>query len=134
MTSTNPGQATFPLNKPGWHWEVGSGRCEVQLLAYSMGRELVVCLYNENAHLGAIAVGEYDPASGRASTSVITRTGHKDDAVAAEAAHTIAKATRNAVCVMAGIHIDNVTPQEIQQVVENCRVAVGKLVEKITLS
>ncbi len=132
MTSTNPGQATFPLNKPGWHWEVGNGRCEVRLLAFSMGQELVVCLYNGNAHLGAIAVGEYDPVSGRASTSVITRTGHKDDAVAVETAHTIAKATRNAVCVMAGIHIDNVTPQEIQQVVENCREAVGELVEKIT--
>ena len=101
----------------------------MQLLAFSMGNELVVCLYNENAHLGAIAVGEYDPASGRASTSVITRTGHKDDAVAAEAAHTIAKATRNAVCVMAGIHIDNVTPQEIQQVVENGREIITKLVD-----
>ena len=97
-----------------------------------MGNELVVCLYNENAHLGAIAVGEYDPVSGRASTSVITRTGHKDDAVAAEAAHTIAKATRNAVCVMAGIHIDNVTPQEIAQVVENCRDVVGRLIATIT--
>lgn len=104
----------------------------MQLLAFSMGKELVVCLYNENAHLGAIAVGEYDPTSGRASTSVITRTGHKDDAVAAEAAHAIVKAIRNAVCVMAGIHLDNVTPQEIQQVVENCRGAVGKLVAKIT--
>jgi len=128
MTSTNPGQATFPLNRPGWHWEVGNGRWEVQLLAYYMGKELVVCLYNGNAHLGAVAVGEYDPASGRASTSVITRTGHKDDAVAAEAAHTIAKATRNAVCVMAGIHIDNVTPQEIVQVVENCREIIANLV------
>ena len=100
----------------------------MQLLAYYMGKELVVCLFNGNAHLGAIAVGEYDPVSGRASTSVITRTGHKDDAVAAEAAHTIAKATRNAVCVMAGIHIDNVTPQEIQQVVENCREIITNLV------
>ena len=100
----------------------------MQLLAYYMGKELVVCLFNGNAHLGAIAVGEYDPVSGRASTSVITRTGHKDDAVAAEAAHTIAKATKKAACVMAGIHIDNVTAQEIQQVVENCREVVGKLV------
>lgn len=132
MTSTNRGPATFLLNKPGWQLEVGRGRCAVQLLAFSMGNELVVCLFNENAHLGAIAVGEYDSASGRASTSVITRTGHKDDAVAVDAAHTIAKATRNAVCVMAGIHLDNVTPQEIQQVVENCRGVVGKLVAKVT--
>lgn len=104
----------------------------MQLLAFFLGKELVVCLYNENAHLGAVVVGEYDPVSGRASTSVITRTGHKDDAVAVEAAHTIAKATRQAVCVMAGIHIDNVTPQEIQQVVENCKGVVAKLVTAIT--
>lgn len=104
----------------------------MQLVAFSLGNELVVCLYNENAHLGAAAVGEYDPASGRASVSVITRTGHKDDAVAAEAAHAIAKATQNAVCVMAGIHLDDIIPQEVVRVVENCRGVVGKLLRTLT--
>lgn len=103
------------------------------MLAFSLGNELVACLYNETAHLGAAAVGEYDPASGRASVSIITRTGHKDDSVAAEAAHTIAKATKHAVCVMAGIHLDNITPQEIAKIGENCRRVVGELVTELTL-
>ncbi|MBI4288849.1 MAG: hypothetical protein HY671_10525 [Chloroflexi bacterium] len=103
----------------------------MQLLAFPMGNELVVCLYNDAAHLGAAAVGEHDPASGRASVSVITRTGHKDDAVAVEAAHTIAKAAKRAVCVMAGIHLDDITPQEIVQIGENCRGVVGELVSRL---
>lgn len=103
----------------------------MQLLAFSIGKELAVCLYNQNAHLGAVAVGEYDPASGRASTSVITRTGHKDDAIALEVAHDIAKATRQGVCVMAGIHVDDITPQEIARVVENCRGVVGEMIAMI---
>lgn len=133
MTSTSPGWGRFPLNRPGWRLEAGEGRCRVQLLAFPLGDEMVVCLYNEAAHLGAAAVGEYDAASGRASVSVITRPGHKDDAVAAEAAHAIAKATKHAVCVMAGIHLDRITPQEIAKIGDNCRRVVEEVVAGLTL-
>ena len=55
----------------------GEGRTKVSLLAYRMASDLVLCIYNENAHIGAVAVGEYDHNEKRASTSVITRLGHK---------------------------------------------------------
>ena len=38
----------------------GQGRTKVNLSAYNMGTDLIVCIYNENAHIGAVAVGEYD--------------------------------------------------------------------------
>ena len=60
----------------------GEGRTKVNLLAYNMGNDLVVSIYNKNAHIGAVAVGEYDHQEKRASVSVITRMGHKDDAIA----------------------------------------------------
>jgi len=64
----------------------GEGRMSVMLSAQWLGRDLVIHTYNENAHVGAIALGDYDPDSGRASTSVITRLGHKDDVVTQKAA------------------------------------------------
>jgi hypothetical protein len=67
--------------------KTGKGRTKVSLSAQRMGRDLIVYLFNEQAHLGAIAVADYSKDENRASTSVITRLGHKDDAVASNAAH-----------------------------------------------
>jgi len=108
----------------------GEGRTKINLASYSMGNDLVVFIYNENTHIGAVAVGDYDHGAQRASTSVITRLGHKDDAVAQEAAHSISKHTKKPVCVIAGIHLDNINKKEIDEIVENA----SNLVEEFTAS
>lgn len=100
----------------------------MSLLAYHMGSDFVVCIYNENAHVGAVAVGDYCHEEKRASVSVITRLGHKDDVLAQEAAHAISKATRKPVCVIAGVHLDGITRQEIDEIVKNSRKVVDKLI------
>jgi hypothetical protein len=105
----------------------GEGRTQVKLMASNMGNDLIVTIRNENAHLGAVAVGEYDHEHERASVSVITRLGHKDDAVAQRAAYAISKLTRKPVCVIAGIHLDNITGEEIDKILENSSTAVEEL-------
>ncbi|MFC1971746.1 hypothetical protein ACFLV0_07510 [Chloroflexota bacterium] len=87
----------------------GEGRGEVSLWADSSGEALVAMLYNSAVHIGAVAVGEYDSANDRASVSVITRLGHKDDIVAYRAAHTISKVTHKPVCV-SDINLFNLFP------------------------
>lgn len=69
----------------------GKGRNKVNLLANNLGNDLVAYIYNVKAHIGAVAVGEYDFEHKRASVSVITRLGHKDDALAQRAAYLISK-------------------------------------------
>lgn len=108
----------------------GEGRTRVNLWAHYMGSHLIVYLYNENAHIGAVAVGEYDDREKRASTSVITRLGHKDDVVAQKAAYLITKATRKPVCAIAGIHVDNITEIEIAKILENASSLVDELITK----
>jgi len=105
----------------------GKGRTKVNLLAYYVGSDLIVCIYNENAHIGAVAVGEYDYKEDRASCSVITRLGHRDDVIAQEAAHFIAKRTKGSVCVVAGIHLNKIATAEIDSILENARSLVAKL-------
>ncbi|MFC1592713.1 hypothetical protein ACFL4C_01715 [Candidatus Omnitrophota bacterium] len=102
----------------------GEGRAKVNLLAYYMGSDLVLCIYNDMAHIGAVAVGEYDHAEKRASTSVITRLGHKDDAIAQAAAHAVSKATKSPACVIAGVHLDGITGQEIDELLKNSSIIV----------
>jgi hypothetical protein len=108
----------------------GEGRTKVNLSAHQMGNDPVVYLYNENAHIGAVAIGEYEPKEERASTSVITRLGHKDDAVAQKAAYLISKATKKPVCVIAGIHLDNISEMEISQILENASSLIDEFITK----
>lgn len=102
----------------------GEDRLRVSLQATAMGKDLLVQIFNENAHIGAVAVGEYDFKNGRASVSVLTRLGHKDDAIAQRAAYLISKSTQKVVCVVAGVHLDNITQSEIIQLMDNAVRAV----------
>ncbi|MDP2932089.1 MAG: hypothetical protein Q8O05_06315, partial [Chloroflexota bacterium] len=82
------------------------------------------------AHIGAVAVAEYDHKEGRASCSLITRLGHKDDAVAQKAAYLISKRTRKPACVIAGIHLDDITRDEIEQIMENAAHLVDEYIAR----
>jgi gallate decarboxylase subunit D len=103
------------------------GRTRVSLSAQWIGNDLIVCLFNKQAHLGAVAVSEFSDAENRASTSVITRLGHKDDSIAYYAAYKLCKALKMPVCAIAGIHLDNITEEEIAQISKNCDDLVDKL-------
>ena len=102
----------------------GRGRTRVSLSIERMGDGILAAIFNESAHIGAVAVAEYDFAEKRASTSVITRLGHKDDAIAQMAAHLITKQTRQPSCVVAGVHLDEITTAEIKKVLANAEALV----------
>lgn len=105
----------------------GRGRTKVGLSAQWIGNDLIVFLLNGQGHLGAVAVADFCHAENRASTSVITRLGHKDDAVACNAAHTLCRKFKKPVCAIAGIHVDDITEEEIAEILRNCGVLVEKL-------
>lgn len=106
----------------------GEGRASVNATVSSMGSDLVVRVFNEDGHIGAVAIGDYDCENERASVSVITRLGHKDDALAREAAYLLSKATRRPVCVIAGVHLDNITREEIDKILSNTRTAISEII------
>lgn len=107
----------------------GAGRTRVDVKVNSMGRDLVIRIYNQDAHIGAVAIGDYDYEHQRASVSLITRLGHKDDALAREAAYLLSKSIRRPVCVIAGVHLDNITAEEIDRILANTKVAVSEIID-----
>ena len=110
---------------------VGEGRTQVSLRAESVGDDLVVTIYNAAAHIGAVAVAEYHQPTGRASVSVISRPGHKDDIPANQAAHDICKAIKHPVCVISGIHVDDISAAEIKQFVANAQQVVAEFIKTL---
>jgi FixJ family two-component response regulator len=79
-----------------------------------------------------VAIGDYDHEHERASVSLITRLGHKDDVVAKEAAYLLSKSMRRPVCVVAGVHVDDITAEEIDKILANTRTAVGEIIDVST--
>lgn len=119
------------MEKLEWRLEAGSGRARVTLTAGRMGSGLAVFLFNDAAHIGAVAVSQFDHAENRASTSVITLLGHKDDAVAYQAAHEICRSTKVPVGVTAGIHLDDITLEEIKGIKENSDKVIKDFIERL---
>jgi hypothetical protein len=113
-----------------YNLEKGEGRTRVVLQSIEMGQDLLVCLFNEGVHIGAVAIGEFDLEHQRASVSVITRLGHKDDALAQKAAYAISKYAKKTVCVVAGVHLDNISDEEIGQILKNASEAIQALLKK----
>jgi FixJ family two-component response regulator len=79
-----------------------------------------------------VAIGDYDHEHERASVSLITRLGHKDDVVAKEAAYLLSKSMRRSVCVVAGVHVDDITAEEIDKILANTKIAVGEIIDVCT--
>jgi hypothetical protein len=109
--------------------EEGEGRTRVNLQAIEMGEDLLVRIFNAGVHVGAVAIGEFDAEHQRASVSVITRLGHKDDAIAQKAAYAISKYAKKTVCVVAGVHLDNICEEEIGQILKNASGLIQSLLK-----
>jgi len=94
---------------------------------------LIVCvLGGEKPHVGAVAVAIPRPSlknnrSTSATTSVFTLTGHKDDEIAKPVAHNFAKSTGLTTVVIAGLHIEKASQNDIAKLAGNAIKASKKL-------
>ena len=116
------------------HLVQGRGRTKVELSLFYFGTDVIVYIFNRNAHSGAIGIGEYDKQERRASVSVITRRGHKDDVIAQRSAYLISKHLKRPCCVIAGVHVDAITLAEINKVLANADVLLNQLLAYLTHS
>lgn len=108
------------------------GRLNISLRVFRQGRDLQVLCGGGASHIGAVALAA--PCNGHAPQSdapyqadlsdqpwqvevrLLALPGHREDALAQRMAQRMAEALHCAVCVSAGIHYDNITRAEIQQV------------------
>jgi hypothetical protein len=92
--------------------------------SFSMGNDLCVLITGgSRPHLGAVGVAQvrpntHDATSLTSSTSVLTLFGHKEDAVVYKAAPALAARLNKNVVVCCGIHVDNITAEEMKFVGE----------------
>lgn len=116
--------------------EIGEGRTRIRIMFEEAGKDLVViCTGGTVPHIGAVAIGvpvprRNDPSSYRGSVSVLTIPPHREDLIVRPAAEKLVSTLAKTTVVVAGIHLDNPSPQELQQILENCDKGVNKIIEK----
>jgi hypothetical protein len=102
-----------------------TGAFDIQAAVRVIGGDLLVAIWGgERPHIGAVAVAQprpslRDPGRTSASTSVFCFLGHKEDALAREAAERIAARLKAPAVVTAGIHWDNLDAEGIRAVQAN---------------
>lgn len=94
-----------------------AGRIELTLEAKRIGEDYLLTLTGGQEHVGAVGVGHFDEKSQRASSSVLTMPGHREEQLALQGAREVSKATQKTAVFVVGIHQDNISPAEIQDVV-----------------
>lgn len=120
------------------HFTTGEGKYRVELLVSVTGDGLVVQLFGgESAHVGAAAISLprpslRDPAVVSCNTIVVPLLGHKDDEIAKPVAEQIAVVCGKPVLVVAGMHVDNAGPEDIEALVKNSHEAARMLTDSIT--
>ena len=110
----------------------------IEAFVKEVGQDLLVAMWGgERPHIGAVAVAQPRPSLKdnklrSATASVFCYPGHKDDIVAKEAAEKISSALNTNVTVSAGIHWDDIDEEGIKTVIENSRLLVKMIIERIT--
>jgi hypothetical protein len=98
------------------------GRVHLLLQAVPMGRDWNLAITGGDIpHLGAVAVAVprpsiENPEKVSATVSLFTLTGHKEDDIVRPAAALLAGRLNTSVVVSCGIHMEHITPDEVQQV------------------
>ncbi|MCL2761400.1 MAG: hypothetical protein FWD70_07125 [Desulfuromonadales bacterium] len=102
-----------------------------------VGEDLLITLSGgEKPHIGAVAAASPYPSSAEplkltASASVITYSGHKEDEVARSLALRVSSLLGVKTVVVAGIHIDNATENDLKLLLENVEKAVSCLLDDL---
>lgn len=116
---------TIPINFSLWQGREGEGRCQISLILQDTGNGINALLTGgEKPHVGGVVLALPRPSlrgDGWSADVYITPVpGHKDVEVARTVAESLARELRCSVVVTAGIHSDNLCPEELSQMIGHC--------------
>lgn len=115
----------------------GIEKYEVRCRIYRSGEDLIVIVNGgEKDHIGAVSVAIprkslEDDKKLSADVSTITIPYHKEDLIAREWAKELSKKTGKVVTVTVGIHIDNAEKFEVDELVNNSKKLLSKVISEI---
>lgn len=97
-------------------------RSSISVESKNIGKDLVVLIYGgDSPHVGGAAIAYVAKSHYRnaltTSVNVISLPGHKDYILAQSSAEKLASTLEKSIVVIAGVHIDNATHEQIDEVI-----------------
>lgn len=89
---------------------------KIEIRSFTMGQDVVFLVTGGTAHIGAAATA-YVADDGSVQVEIISLPGHREGELAAELAKTACGVLNRTVAVLAGIHVDQPSRQDIQEIV-----------------
>ena len=120
-------------------FQVGKNRCAIYFEVKKLGKDLLVTITGGDAHIGAVSLSlttKNIKISQHTFTSshLLVINGHKEGDIAATLSNKITKSTGKNCVLIVGIHINNITQNEIEGILDNCQKGIKKIIKKLTLS
>ncbi|OFV72364.1 MULTISPECIES: hypothetical protein [Acetobacterium] len=103
----------------------GTGKTALNYEITPVGKDILILLTGGDAHIGCTAIGD----DGRLSS--YTPQSHKDDALAIPLAKKVSQNLHCVCTVVAGFHLDDITREEIAEVVANAEQGMTQVLEAI---
>lgn len=88
----------------------------IEIRSYMMGDDCVFLVTGGTAHIGAVATA-YRSDDGDVCTEIQSLPGHREGELVAELAKIAAYKLKSTVSVLAGIHLDQPSKQDIEEIV-----------------
>lgn len=113
------------------------GRVQINMIAVTIGDDLCVIISGgDKPHIGCVTLSAprpslSDPDNQSATTSVLNLLGHKDDEPAKFVSHELSSRLGKNVVVTCGIHLDNITVEEIKNVMKIITKLTNLLIAKV---
>lgn len=101
-------------------------KIKIETSIMKMGADYVICVQNENGHIGSVVVANPYQKDGKvhATLSTINKLGHKDDAIAKIFAKELCEFFDATVTCICGIHLDNISLDEIEEVYQKALIEI----------
>jgi len=111
---------------------------EIVAVIYELSEDCLVILYGgTRPHIGAIGMAQARPSlkdqnENAATSSVFTYIGHKEDMAAKSISEELTRRLGRNTVVVAGIHWDNLSIEDIEKIKSICRVLTERIVNELT--
>ncbi len=112
------------------------GRININVKAFLVGEDLCVIISGgDSPHIGCVTLSVPRPSLSdsnerSATTSVLNLTGHKDDEAARFVSQALSSRLNKNVVVTCGIHVDNITAEEIIKTISLLNELTAALIEE----
>jgi hypothetical protein len=136
MISHDATHASLPVRS----FNISEKRDSLEIFAevYELGSDCLVILWGGTIpHIGAVGIAQVrpslrDPEKVAATSSVFTFVGHKEDVVAKAMSEELARRLARNTVVVAGIHWDALTDENIKHIIAICQRLMERIVEKFS--